>query len=92
MNKLLVIVAVGMFLVAAMAAAGAAVKAGGSQPQAIFEAKCSQCHDLNRTLSKRKSAAGWQETVSRMQHHSGGSITDAEAELIIKYLTEIRGS
>jgi hypothetical protein len=60
-------------------------------PKTLFEARCSICHDVSRALGTTKTAAGWRDTVMRMKGKAGGKISDAEAEIIIKYLTEIRG-
>jgi cytochrome c5 len=60
-------------------------------PKALFEARCSTCHPLSRPLEKKKTAAEWRETVLRMKEHAAGKISDAEAETIIKYLSETRG-
>jgi mono/diheme cytochrome c family protein len=62
-----------------------------TDPKALFEARCSICHDISRPLGKTKTAAEWRKTVMRMKGKAGGKISDAEAETIIKYLTEIRG-
>jgi mono/diheme cytochrome c family protein len=61
-----------------------------TDPKTLFEARCSLCHDISRPLSKTKTAAEWRETVMRMKGKAGGKISDAEAETIVKYLTEIR--
>jgi cytochrome c5 len=60
-------------------------------PKALFEARCSMCHPLSRPLDKKKTAAEWRGTVMRMKGLAGGKISDAEAEAIIKYLSETRG-
>ncbi len=66
--------------------------AGDIDPKTLFEARCSLCHDISRPLGKTKTAAEWRETVMRMKGKAGGKIGDAEAETIIKYLTETRGT
>jgi cytochrome c5 len=60
-------------------------------PKALFEARCSMCHPLSRPLEKKKTAVEWRETVMRMKGLAGGKVSDAEAEVIIKYLSETRG-
>ena len=67
------------------------IKAADSDAQALFEKRCSMCHPTDRPLSKTKSGEEWRQTVMRMQARAGGRISDQEAEIIIKYLTEIRG-
>jgi len=59
--------------------------------KALFEARCSMCHPLSRPLETKKTAAEWRETVLRMKTHAASKISDAEAETIIKYLSETRG-
>jgi len=58
--------------------------------KSTFETKCSKCHGIDRPLSKNKDAAGWQETVKRMQGKLAGHISDAEAAAIARYLSEMR--
>jgi cytochrome c5 len=59
--------------------------------KAIFEARCSLCHGFDKALGKTKTAAEWKVTVDRMKQRAAGRISDADAEIIIKYLSEIRG-
>ncbi|MGB3097329.1 MAG: hypothetical protein WBB46_11440 [Candidatus Deferrimicrobiaceae bacterium] len=72
----------------------AAPSTGGGAPEAkaLFESKCSICHPVSRPLGKTKDRAGWTATVTRMKNGNGCPITDAEAGVIIDYLTNIRGS
>ena len=65
--------------------------AGRSDAKALFEARCSLCHDISRPLSKSKSGDAWRQTVTRMKGYAAERISDAEAKTIIEYLTEIRG-
>jgi len=67
------------------------VGADNNSAKALFEARCSMCHDTDRPLEKKKTADGWRETVTRMQEHAAGQISDEERETIIQYLGEIRG-
>jgi len=59
--------------------------------KALFEAKCSACHDLDRALRQTKDRDGWTATVKRMQQVNGCPITDAQAVEIIDHLVKIRG-
>ena len=70
---------------------GFGITADNSEARALFEKRCSLCHPTSRPLSKTKSGEEWQKTVERMKGHANGRISDQDAELIIKYLTEIRG-
>ena len=36
-----------------------------SRGRQLFQSSCTQCHDAERSLSKRKSYAGWLATVRR---------------------------
>ncbi|MBF0529820.1 MAG: hypothetical protein HQK55_11245 [Deltaproteobacteria bacterium] len=59
-------------------------------PKALFEQKCSLCHQPDRALGKSKTPDGWKETVTRMQKNSAGKITAEEAAVIMQYLSETR--
>jgi mono/diheme cytochrome c family protein len=67
------------------------VPAGNGAGKALFEAKCSACHDLDRALQQTKDRNGWTATVKRMQQVNGCPITDAQAVEIIDHLVKIRG-
>ncbi len=69
-----------------------AVEPAPGSAKALFESKCSICHPVSRPLGKTKDRAGWTATVTRMKNGNGCPITDAEAGVIIDYLTNIRGS
>jgi cytochrome c5 len=72
--------------------AGGAVAANDEQAaKVLFETKCSVCHDINRPLGKKKDRAGWERTVKRMQGKRADLISDAEVEIIVNYLAEVRG-
>ena len=84
---------VGMFVVfttlGMVAALGtASEKTSG---KALFEERCSTCHDTDRPLGKTKTPEGWRQTVTTMQEHAAGAISDEERDIIIEYLSEIRG-
>ncbi|MBI5343377.1 MAG: hypothetical protein HZB63_08755 [Deltaproteobacteria bacterium] len=64
---------------------------GNGAGKALFEAKCSACHDLDRALRQTKDRDGWTATVKRMQQVNGCPITDAQAVEIIDHLVKIRG-
>lgn len=67
------------------------IRAADSNTETLFERRCSMCHPTARPLSKSKTGEEWRQTVMRMKARAGGRISDEEAEMIIKYLTEIRG-
>ena len=68
-----------------------AITATDTGAKTLFEKRCSLCHPASRPLSQTKSGEQWRQTVTRMQAHAGGKISDKEATIIIEYLTEIRG-
>lgn len=82
-----------LFLVLGFAAAQApAARAFDlEKARAVFEAKCSLCHVLDRPLKKNKDRAGWDKTVARMKGYAGDRITDADAAAIVEYLARTRG-
>jgi len=53
----------------------------------LFEKKCSACHKTDRATSKKKTQKEWETTVMRMINARGAQISDAEAKIIIDYLT-----
>ena len=66
--------------------------AADSDAKGLFEKRCSMCHPTDRPLSKNKSGEEWRQTVMRMKAHAGDRISAEEAEIIIQYLTGIRGT
>ncbi len=67
--------------------AGGSAWAGG---KALFEAKCTGCHDAQRSLAKNRDLEGWEATVERMRG-KGADLTDAEAKQVAAYLAEAAG-
>jgi hypothetical protein len=55
----------------------------------IFVVRCSKCHRLDRPLSARKTAAGWEETVHRMRRKDPTWISEVEAEKILRFLKSV---
>ena len=58
---------------------------------AVFEAKCSLCHGINRPLGKNKTPAEWSQTVTRMQKKVPDKISDADVKAIVAYLNAVQG-
>ncbi|MBL7180458.1 MAG: cytochrome c [Desulfobacterales bacterium] len=54
--------------------------------KALFEAKCSRCHALDRSLKKTKTLPEWKKTTAKMAKYAKGAITEKEAEQIAEYL------
>lgn len=71
-------------------AAGAALAAPAAKE--TFEARCSVCHGIDRSLSAAKDRSGWEATVKRMQARAAGMISDDDAKQIIDYLAGLRGA
>jgi len=61
----------------------------GVEPRALFEARCSKCHSLDRT-NRSESPKGWQALVNRMSGKPGSGISEQDAEIILQYLVERR--
>ena len=59
--------------------------------KAVFEAKCSLCHGIDRPLEKNKTPAEWSETVTRMQKKAPDKISDADVKAIVAYLNAVQG-
>ncbi len=57
--------------------------------QQYFETSCTQCHDAERALSKRKSFAGWLATVRRMAAREDADIPSNEHAPIATYLASL---
>ena len=47
---------------------------------------CTQCHDLARIVSKKKTKEEWNDTVDKMAGR-GAKASDAEFDTIVTYLT-----
>jgi hypothetical protein len=59
-----------------------------SDSKALFEKKCSMCHGIDTTTSRRKTPQAWMDTVMRMWNIKGAPLTEEEAREIIGYLSE----
>lgn len=55
-----------------------------------FEAKCSACHEIERSLGPGASAADWLATVRRMAEMKPGHLSEAQAADIAAYLSIVR--
>lgn len=87
----LVISLTGIIFLALSGASVSASEEKDTDAGALFESKCSLCHNISRPKSKKKSAEGWRSTVMRMKNKNGCPINDEEAETIINYLTDNYG-
>jgi competence protein ComEA len=63
--------------------------AWGQLPEGLGKAEtqriCSQCHELDRSISLRQDRAGWQATMDKMVS-LGAKGTDKEYQLVVDYL------
>ena len=53
--------------------------------KAETEKICSQCHELERSISPRQDRAGWQATIDKMVN-LGAKGSDKDFELVLNYL------
>ncbi len=68
------------------AAPAAPVAAPLPDGKALFEAKCSVCHGLDRPAALKETKEKWASIVKEMQAKKVGWISDAEASKIVDYL------
>ncbi len=59
------------------------------QGRAAFQDACTQCHDAERALSKRKSRTAWLATVRRMARMDGADIDSSDIVPIATYLASL---
>ena len=57
--------------------------------QQFFQSSCTQCHDAQRALSKRKSYGGWLATVRRMAAREDADIPANQHVAIVTYLASL---
>ena len=93
MKKLIMLCVVALYLAAC--ASGPAVAPEPADPalkpaKAVFEAKCSLCHGINRALGKNKTPMGWSKTVTRMQKKVPDKISDSDVKAIVAYLNAVQ--
>src|ERR1019366_8899096 len=77
-------------LLALMVAASASLSAQSLPEGAgkeVLGQVCTDCHDLERVASQRRSAAAWQATVDRMVT-MGASANAADVKAIVDYLAK----
>ena len=60
------------------------------EPIALFTQHCLACHDERRVEDSPKTAAGWAETVARMQKKKEAKIPDKAAKPIVAWLQSLR--
>lgn len=60
--------------------------------QSAFQSSCLQCHDAQRSLSKRKSLGGWLATVRRMARLDDANVNSSDIRPIAVYLASLNAS
>jgi len=68
-------------------ALGAQEASTAADAAALYEEKCTLCHEDKREVAAGKDRAEWHRTVSKMQEYASGLITDEEAAAIIDFLS-----
>lgn len=58
--------------------------------EALVQARCIGCHNIERVTSARKTRAGWAETVARMVS-KGARLNAAEQDAVVEYLSKTYG-
>ncbi len=53
---------------------------------AVFENRCSRCHDLTRPVQARVAEGGWPNYVRRMARHPGAGINADDQRIIAAFL------
>jgi competence ComEA-like helix-hairpin-helix protein len=87
--------AVAVALRAAPVSVTAQEKQGAGLPQspqtALFVRVCSDCHDVERTVSRRRTRAEWADTLSQMIE-DGADATEEEMAVILDFLVSNFGA
>lgn len=73
------------------APAAAAPAAPAADGKALFEAKCSVCHGVDRATSRTETKEKWAGIVKEMQGKKAGWISDADASKIVDFLALSHG-
>ncbi len=67
-----------------------AVQPAAADGAALLEARCAECHSLERVTGTHKNRDGWVRTVGRMVE-KGARLSADEQEILVDYLTETYG-
>lgn len=54
-----------------------------------FNAKCTTCHDADRTLCKRKDLGAWKACIRRMAEKDGSEVAPSDVDPITAYIASI---
>ena len=63
----------------------AAAAWAADEGKALFESKCTVCHEASRALTASKNRAGWDKTIAQMKA-KGAKVSAEEAAAIAEYL------
>jgi len=63
-----------------------------SRSSSIFEQKCSNCHEANKSRMLLKDEKAWEETLFRMSKKQGAHITKSDVEKLVRNGDEITSS
>jgi cytochrome c5 len=58
------------------------------QSSSIFEQKCSNCHEANKSRMLLKDEKAWEETLFRMSKKQGAHITRSDVEKLVSMHVE----
>lgn len=95
-------VSAGLILLVLLAACGGSAPEPTQAPDAIpteapvvdgmalMQTRCSTCHGVDRTTGATKTAAEWEQTVTRMIA-KGAQLTEAEKAVLVEYLADTYG-
>ena len=53
----------------------------------LMQKRCSKCHNLDRVVGAKKDSPGWVATVDRMRQMPSAEISEADAQMILAFLT-----
>ncbi|MBI5904753.1 MAG: cytochrome c [Deltaproteobacteria bacterium] len=73
------------------AAPAAPAAAPAAEGKALFEAKCSVCHGMDRATARKESREKWASIVKEMQGKKADWISDADAAKIVEFLAAEHG-
>ena len=62
-----------------------------TMPEALFVRVCVDCHDAERTTSRRRTRAEWLDTIRQMVE-DGAEASDEELDVIVEYLVSNYGA
>lgn len=77
----------GLFAVLCCVAASAWAQLADGPGRTEVQKVCTQCHELERSISLRQDRAGWQATMDKMSN-IGMRATDDEMTAILNYLSQ----